>query len=127
MSDATERRVPAHSWYVLSVLFAVNTVNHVDRQILAILQEGIREDLALSDTQLGFLHMGFSMFYVVAGFPIAWLADRRNRRTIIAVGIGMFSALTSASGAAQSFVQLALTRIGVGIGEADLAAAGHSR
>lgn len=123
---ASPRPVPGYSWYVLWVLFAVNTVNYIDRQILAILQEGIRADLALSDTQLGFLQMGFSTFYVIAGFPIAWLADRGNRRTIIAVGIAAFSALTSASGAAQSFAQLALARIGVGVGEAAASPAASS-
>ena len=120
------RPIPAYSWYVLGVLFAVNAVNFVDRQILAILQEGIREDLSLSDTQLGFLAMGFSTFYVVAGFPIAWWADRGVRRSIIATGIGVWSALTIACGAARDFGQLAVARFGVGIGEAAAGPAGGS-
>lgn len=123
---ASGERLSPYAWYVLWLLFAVNAVNFVDRQILAILQEGIREDLALSDTQLGFLQMGFSVFYVVAGFPIAWLADRGVRRSIIAGGLAIFGAVTSLSGAAQSFVQLALARIGVGIGEASVGPAAGS-
>jgi predicted MFS family arabinose efflux permease len=126
MSEASEPKTTPYAWYVLWVLFAVNTVNYVDRQILAILQESIREDLSLSDTQLGFLQMGFSTFYVLAGFPIARLADRGNRRTIIAVGIALFGAVTSLCGAAQSFVQLALARIGVGVGEAAVGPAAGS-
>jgi predicted MFS family arabinose efflux permease len=125
-AEAPAKEATPYAWYVLWVLFAVNTVNFVDRQILAILQEGIREDLSLSDTQLGFLQMGFSTFYVLAGFPIARLADRGNRRTIIAVGIALFGAITSLSGAAQSFVQLALARIGVGVGEAAVGPAAGS-
>ncbi len=124
-SRPRDRPTP-YAWYVLWVLFAVNTVNFVDRQILAILQEGIREDLSLSDTQLGFLQMGFSTFYVVAGFPIAWLADRGTRRSIIAIGLALFGAVTSLSGATQSFVQLAAARIGVGVGEASVGPAAGS-
>lgn len=120
------RPIPSYSWYVLGVLFAVNAFNYVDRQILAILQESIREDLNLSDTQLGFLAMGFSTFYVVAGFPIAWWADRGVRRSIIATGIGVWSALTIACGSAQNYVQLAVARFGVGVGEASAGPAGGS-
>lgn len=118
--------VPRYSWYVLGLMFSVNTVNFIDRQIVGILQEDIRKDLALSDSQLGFLSMGFSMFYVIAGFPIAWFADRGNRRNIIAYGIAAFSFMTAACGAAQNFIQLAITRFGVGVGEAAAGPAGGS-
>jgi predicted MFS family arabinose efflux permease len=125
-APAASRTVPAYSWYVLGVLFAVNSFNFVDRQILAILQEGIKQDLALSDTQLGFLSIGFSAFYVVAGFPIAYLADRGVRRSIIAAGIAAWSVMTIACGLAQSFFQLAAARFGVGVGEASAGPAGGS-
>jgi predicted MFS family arabinose efflux permease len=121
-----QQAIPAYSWYVLGVLFAVNAFNFVDRQILAILQEGIKEDLALSDTQLGFLSIGFSAFYIVAGFPIAYLADRGVRRTIISLGIAAWSVMTIGCGMAQSFFQLAAARFGVGVGEASAGPAGGS-
>jgi sugar phosphate permease len=102
--------VPAYSWYVLGVLFAVNAFNFVDRQILAILQEGIKHDLVLSDTQLGFLSTGFSIFYVVAGFPIAYLADRSVKSSIVSLGICARSLLTVGCGLARNFWQLARGR-----------------
>src|SRR5215470_11067307 len=105
--------------YALGLLFVVYVFNFIDRQILAILLQPIKQDLGASDTAMGFLTgFAFALFYAVAGVPIARLADRRGRSALIAAGLAVWSAMTAASGLAQTFTQLALARIGVGVGEA---------
>jgi predicted MFS family arabinose efflux permease len=117
----------AYARYVLGVLFAVSVVNFVDRQILSILLEPIKAELHASDTAMGFLTgIAFALFYTVAGIPIARIADRGSRRTVIAVGLTAWSAMTAASGLARSYGQLALARVGVGVGEAASGPAAHS-
>lgn len=105
--------------YVLASLLLISILNFVDRQVLAILMEPIKKDLGVSDTQLGFLSgIAFAIFYTTCGIPIARLADRRNRVTIIAIALALWSAMTALCGLAGNFVQLVLARIGVGVGEA---------
>jgi predicted MFS family arabinose efflux permease len=117
----------AYRRYVLAVLTAVYVSNFVDRQILSILLEPIKHAFALSDTQLGFLSgISFAIFYATLGIPIAMWADRGNRRNIITLATAVFSVMTALCGLAQSFVQLALARIGVGIGEAGASPPSHS-
>ncbi|NNC54535.1 MAG: MFS transporter, partial [Pseudomonadales bacterium] len=113
--------------YVLVLLTLVYAVNFVDRQLVAILQEAIKADIGLSDTQLGLLTgFAFAMFYVLAGIPIARLADRSNRRNIISIAIAVWSCMTALSGMAGNFFQLLLARIGVGVGEAGCSPPAHS-
>ncbi|MFK7983630.1 MAG: spinster family MFS transporter [Saprospiraceae bacterium] len=113
--------------YVLYVLTGVYIFNFIDRQILVILQESIKADLGLSDTQLGLLTgLAFALFYVTLGIPIARLADKTNRKKIIAVSLAIWSAMTVVSGRAMNFTQLLLARVGVGIGEAGASPAAHS-
>jgi predicted MFS family arabinose efflux permease len=113
--------------YVLGLLFVVYVFNFVDRQILSILLDPIKADLGVSDTAMGFLTgLAFALFYTVAGIPIARWADRGTRRTIIALGLFVWSAMTACSGLARNFLQLALARIGVGIGEAAGSPPAHS-
>ncbi|WP_439814361.1 spinster family MFS transporter [Zavarzinia sp. CC-PAN008] len=113
--------------YVLIVLMLVYTVSYIDRQILSILLQPIKEDLGLSDTSLGFLSgITFALFYAGLGVPIAMLSDRFNRRNIIAVSLALFSGMTAVCGLAQNFWQLALARVGVGVGEAGTGPASHS-
>jgi MFS family permease len=105
--------------YVLLMLTLVYVFNFIDRQLIVILQESIKKDLQLSDTQLGLLSgFTFAIFYVTLGIPIARLADKSNRRNTVAVSLGIWSAMTACSGLARNFVQLLLARIGVGVGEA---------
>ena len=105
--------------YVLFVLTGVYVFNFIDRQILVILQQPIKADLALSDTQLGLLTgFAFAILYVTLGLPIARYADNHNRKNIVSVSLVVWSAMTAVSGLAQNFVQLLLARIGVGVGEA---------
>jgi MFS family permease len=105
--------------YVLLLLALVYTFNYVDRQILIILAEPIRSEFGLKDWQLGFLTgTAFALFYATLGIPIARLADRGNRVNIIVAALTIWSAMTALCGAASGFVQLALARVGVGVGEA---------
>ncbi len=116
-----------YSRYVLGVLFLVYVFNFIDRQILGILLEDIKADLGVSDTAMGFLAgFAFVIFYTLAGIPIARLADRTSRRSIIAVGLVLWSVATAASGLARNFLQLALARVAVGVGEAAGSPPAHS-
>ncbi|MGE0387215.1 MAG: spinster family MFS transporter [Gammaproteobacteria bacterium] len=117
----------AHRNYVLGVLVAVYTFNFIDRQILSILLEPIKRDLGLSDAWLGLLTgFAFAAFYTTFGIPIARIADRGNRRNLIALSLAAWSAMTALSGMVTQFWQLLLARIGVGIGEAGCSPAAHS-
>ncbi len=118
---------PAYARYVLGLLFVAYVFNFIDRQILAILLQPIKEELHASDTAMGLLTgIAFALFYTCAGIPIARLADRRSRRTIIAIGLTAWSAMTAASGMVRTFAQLAVARIGVGVGEAAFVPPAHS-
>lgn len=111
----------------LALLTLTYFFSHMDRYILAILLELIKKDLALSDTQLGLLSgLAFALFYASLGIPVARLADRGNRRNIIAVSLALWSGMTVVCGMAQNFVQLLLARVGVGIGEAGSSPPSHS-
>lgn len=106
-------------WYILIVLTLVYALNHVDRQIMVILQEPIKHEFGISDTQLGLLTgVLFAAFYSTLGIPFAAWADRGNRRNIIALAVTIWSGMTALSGFAQNFWHLAFARMGVGIGEA---------
>ena len=124
---ASESPSPGYARYVLGVLFVVYVFNFVDRQILSILLPSIKDDLQVSDTALGFLTgFAFAAFYTVAGLPIARLADAGTRRTIIAVGVAVWSVMTAAQGLSRVFWQLAIARVGVGVGEAACSPPAHS-
>ncbi len=105
--------------YALGMLTVAYGFNFIDRQILVIIQGPIKLEMGLSDTQLGLLSgFAFALVYITAGIPIAYWADRGNRRNIIALAITVWSGMTALSGLAQNYTQLLLARIGVGIGEA---------
>jgi predicted MFS family arabinose efflux permease len=113
--------------YTLGLIAAVYVLNFVDRQILAILLPAIKAEFQVGDWVLGFLSgPAFAIFYVTLGIPIAALADRWNRRNLIAIALTVWSAMTALSGAAQNIIQLSLARIGVGVGEAGFAPPAHS-
>ena len=113
--------------YTLFLLVVVFTSSHVDRQIVAILQEPIKMEFGVSDTELGLLTgVMFALFYATLGMPMAMWADRRNRRNLITFSITLWSAMTALCGAAVQFWQLLLARIGVGVGEAGSNPPSHS-
>lgn len=116
-----------YRWYALGLLTLVFTSSHVDRQIMGMLLQPIKLELGASDTQMGFLvGLTFALFYATLGMPIAMLADRSNRRNIITASLVIWSGMTALCGYAANFVQLALARIGVGIGEAGSTPPSHS-
>jgi MFS family permease len=117
----------AYRAYVLAILVVVYAFNFIDRQIVAILALPIKHELALTDTQLGLLGgLAFAVFYTFLGIPIARLADLRSRVGIMAIALGLWSLMTAACGLAQSFGQLFLARVGVGVGEAGGVAPAYS-
>ena len=113
--------------YLLAVLLLVHILNFVDRNILAIVAGDIKQEMGLSDTELGILlGPAFATFFSLAGIPIARLADLTSRRNVIAIGLVFWSAMTFASGLARSFWHIALARFGVSVGEASCTPAAHS-
>jgi len=105
--------------YILVMLTLVYVVNYLDRNILNQLLPSIKHEFNLSDADLGFLSgTVFAILYATLGVPLAWFADRANRRNVIAVSMMLFAAMTAVSAYAASFVQLVLARIGTGVGEA---------
>jgi predicted MFS family arabinose efflux permease len=109
----------SHRWYALGVLTAVYVFNIADRYVISTLIEPIKAEMQLSDSSIGFLTgTALAIFYTGMGIPLGMLADRVERRSLIAISIGIWSAMTAACGAAANFTQLLFARIGVGIGEA---------
>ena len=129
MSEAAETQAPsrgARAW-VLFILVVVYTFNFIDRQIIGILAVPIKEELGLTDTQVGLMSgLAFALFYTFLGVPIAMLADRKNRVWIMTAALTVWSGFTAACGLAQSYGQLFLTRLGVGVGEAGGVAPAYS-
>lgn len=118
---------PAYAWYVVVILFIAFTISYIDRQIISLLVDPIKNDLGISDTQVGLLQgFAFTVFYTFAGIPLGRLADRKNRKVLIAVSMFLWSLMTAACGLAKTFTHLFIARIGVGIGEAGLSPAANS-
>ena len=117
-TDAVAARPSARRYYVLGLLTVVYALNFLDRTIFNVLIEPIKKEFVLSDTTMGLLAgFGFVLFYSLLGIPIARVADRLNRRNIVAIAIAFWSTMTFLCGMASSVATLALARIGVGIGE----------
>src|SRR5207237_258872 len=112
--------------FTLCVLLAINTMNFFDRQILPAVQEKIRKDWDLSDSDLGWLGTAFIVLYAIVGLPLGRLADVWRRKWILAAGVALWSLLTFGSGLAWSFWSLFVMRLGVGVGEASCAPAASS-
>jgi MFS family permease len=117
----------AYAWYAVGVLTLAYMFSFVDRQILNLLVGPIRRDLGISDTKMSLL-MGFSfaVFYSLFGIPLGRLADSKSRRTIIAVGMVLWSLLTAGCGLAKNYWHFLLLRMGVGVGEAALSPSAYS-
>ncbi len=117
--DASDRYSRSYVLYAIGILFLVSVFNVVDRYVLSILAGEIQRDLSLSDTQMGLLlGPSFSVVHFLMILPAAWIADRTARRSVIAAGLFVWSAMTAVGGLAQNFSQIFLARMGVGIGEA---------
>lgn len=115
------------AWGALGVLMTAYTVSFIDRTILSLLIPPIQQDLQLSDTAVSLLvGMAFAVFYTFLGIPLGRVADRYNRRNLIAAGIFVWCVMTALCGLARNFWQLFLARVGVGVGEAALSPAAYS-
>ena len=128
-TEMIDRDKPSDAYrrYVLLILTLVYAFNFIDRQIIGILSPFIKVDLGLDDAQLGLLKgFAFALLYTIVGIPLAWLADRYSRVNIVAISLTIWSGFTALSGLAANFTQLALARIGVGIGEAGGSPPSHS-
>lgn len=111
----------AYAWYVAFLLFLANNFAFIDRIVVAILTPALQADLGLSDTQAGLIQgLSFALFYAFFGLPMGWMADRGNRKWLLAAGIAAWSLLTALCGMTKTFGGLFLVRVGVGIGEASL-------
>lgn len=118
---------PAYAWYVVILLMVLYMFSFIDRTIIVLLIEPIKRDLQLSDTHISLLYgFAFAVFYTFLGIPIARLADQKNRRTIIALGVAIWSVMTALCGLSKNFIQLFAARVGVGVGEAALSPAAYS-
>jgi MFS family permease len=118
---------PPMAWYAVGILTVAYTFSYIDRQILSLMVGPIRADLGISDSAFSLLHgLAFAVFYTLLGVPIGRLADRRNRRNIIALGVAFWSLATVCCGLARSFWQLFAARVAVGVGEAALSPAAYS-
>lgn len=114
-------------WTVVAMLCAAALASQLDRMIINLLVEPIKADLALSDTGFATLQgLAFGLFYVLMSVPIGWIADRFQRRLVIAGGLGLFSAFSIGTGFTHNYWQLFASRTGVGVGEASLFPAGFS-
>lgn len=106
-------------WYVLIIMMLTYTLNIADRYVMSTVLEPIRLELKLTDGGIAFLTgVSLALFYVVMGIPLSWVADRYNRRNLLAFSIAVWSAMTALCGLSKGYGQLLLARIGVGIGEA---------
>ena len=113
--------------FALLLLTLVYGFNFIDRQIVGILAPFIQADLNLTNTQLGLLiGLAFAAFYTILGIPLAFLADRMNRVTLLSLALAVWSGFTALTGFAQNFLHIALARVGVGIGEAGGSPPSHS-
>lgn len=118
---------PRTGWVVVAMLSAAALASQLDRMIINLLVEPIKADLHLTDTGFALLQgVAFGVFYTVMMLPIGWLADRFQRRLVIAGGLAMFSLFSMGTGLTRTYGQLFLTRTGVGVGEASLFPAGFS-
>lgn len=115
------------SLWVLILMTLTYTSSFMDRTILSIIQNPIKEELGLSDTQLGLLGgFAFALFYSTLGIPVARLAERVDRRWLISISLAIWSAATAASGLARGFLSLFALRVAVGVGEAGASPPAHS-
>ncbi|WP_250632800.1 spinster family MFS transporter [Rhodoflexus caldus] len=120
-------RIFRHPWVAVGMLMLAYVCSFMDRYVLNLLVEPVKRDLGLSDTAIGLLlGASFALFYATLGVPAGYLADRTNRKNLIAAGITLWSLMTALGGVAQNYWQLFMARMGVGVGEATLSPAAYS-
>lgn len=115
-----------YAGYAVLLLAAINVINYVDRSIIFVLFEPIKEELDLSDAQLGWLGSAYVVVYALSAVPLGILSDLKSRRAVIATGVAFWSAFTAMGGLARNFGQLFFCRSMVGIGESSYTPAAQS-
>jgi MFS family permease len=124
---ATDWPSPARAWSVVFLLALASIVSQFDRTVINLTVDPLKRAFELNDTQFALLQsVAFGIFYTLACIPLGWLADRYQRRVIMAASLAFFSLFAMSSGLARSYWQLFLTRVGVGVGEATVTPAGMS-
>jgi len=109
------------AWYGVVILTLAYVLSFLDRQLLSLVVTDIKTDLELTDSQVSIiLGFAFALFYTTMGIPIGRLADKKSRKTIIGIGISFWCLMTAATGIIKTYLQLFITRVGVGVGEATL-------
>ncbi len=104
---------------VLIVLTLIATVQFFDRALMVVILEPLKQEFSLTDAQLGFLSgFSYAAAFALAGIPFGWMADRGNRRNLLAALLAIWSALVAFAGSANSFMALVLTRVGIGAADA---------
>jgi len=112
------QKPPHYKWYVLLLLTGVSTFAYIDKQLIVILQEPIKQEFDLSDTQLGLLSgLAFTITFILFGIPVAHLSDKLNRKNILAAALAFWSVVTSLTSFATSYISLLIARMSVGLGE----------
>src|SRR6266513_2890049 len=106
-------------WYVLIMMCLVYTLSIADRYVVSTVLEPIRLELHLTDKGVAWLTgAAFGLFYIVLGFPLSWLIDRKNRRNIVALCLVLWSMMTAVCGLARTSWEFFFARVGVTVGEA---------
>ena len=125
--QSASKEAGSKALFVTLLLTSLNVVSFADRIMIAVLVQPIKHDLHLSDTQMGLLSgFAFVAVYAAVGLPLARLADRIGRRWVLAASVGFWSLMTAVCGLTQTFGQLVLARLGVGLGEAGCIPSGHA-
>lgn len=128
-SDVTTAapKTARYAWFVVIILMLAQILNYVDRQLPIILIESIKRDLRLSDTQIGLLAgLAFTLAYSIAGVVLAFASDRYSRKWVIVGSLAAWSIFTAIGGLAHNFVQFALARLGVAVGESGCTPPAHA-
>ncbi len=108
-----------YRWFVLAVLTAVHSTHHIDRNVLSVVVEPIRQEFGLNDSQMGLIgSLGYALAFGVAALPIGYLVDRVNRKKLLVGILALWSVMTALSATANSFIHLLMARMGVGAAEA---------
>jgi len=105
------------SGYFLFLMFLIGVINYLDRQVLGIVQDDIKADLRLTDTQLGYLSLAFGLVHAFFALPIGRLGDRTSRKGVLVGCMTLWSSMTMVTGTIGNFFQLVVTRMGVALGE----------
>jgi MFS family permease len=126
-ADAVASPSERQAWFLVFTLLIFYIFSFIDRQIISLMVGPLKRDMGVNDSLIGLLGgPAFAIFYTLCGIPIGRLADRMNRKKIIAVGVVIWSLMASLCGLAKSFGLLFLARVGVGVGEATLSPAAYS-